>query len=77
MLEEKKEDKRILHGRNGKEHQLPELPDIHVDDLCEETRTVYEFNGCYWHGHTCILFRDTPTTCGGCTLAEPCLACSK
>jgi len=40
MLEEK-ESKRILHWRNGKERQLPELPDIHVDGLCEETCTVY------------------------------------
>jgi G:T-mismatch repair DNA endonuclease (very short patch repair protein) len=70
MLEEKKEGTRILHGRNGKECQLPEQPDIHVDGLCEETRTVYEFNGCYWHGHTCMAFRDTPTACGGDTLAQ-------
>jgi len=35
MHEEK--DKRILHGRNGKEHQMPEPPDICVDDLCKET----------------------------------------
>ena len=70
MLAEKKEGKRILHGRNGKECQLPEQPDIHVDCLCEETRTVYEFNGYYWHGHTCMAFRDTPTACGGDTLAQ-------
>jgi G:T-mismatch repair DNA endonuclease (very short patch repair protein) len=53
MLEEKKEGKRILHGRNGKERQLPELPDLRVEGLCEVTRTVYEFNGCHWHGHAC------------------------
>jgi hypothetical protein len=28
LLEERKECKRILHGRNGKERRLPELPDI-------------------------------------------------
>jgi hypothetical protein len=44
LKEEKKRDQRILHGRNGKERQLPELPRIHVDGLCEETRTVFEFN---------------------------------
>jgi hypothetical protein len=60
MQEERKEGNRILHGRNGKEWQLPELPRIHVDGLCEETRTVYEFKGCYLHGHTCQPFRDMP-----------------
>jgi G:T-mismatch repair DNA endonuclease (very short patch repair protein)/uncharacterized Zn-finger protein len=70
MLEEKKGGKRILHGRNGKERQLPELPDIRVDGLCEETRIVYEFNSCHWHGHTCMRFRDLPTACGDGSLAE-------
>ena len=65
-----KEGKRSLHGRNGKERQLPKLPDIHVDGFCEETRTMYEFMGCYWHGHTCMAFRDRLTACGGDTLAE-------
>ena len=41
LMQEEKEDKRILHEKNGKERQLSELPDICVDDLCEETRTVY------------------------------------
>ena len=41
-----KEGKMILHGRNGKERQLPERPDICVDGLCEVTRTVYVFVGC-------------------------------
>jgi hypothetical protein len=35
-----KEGKRILHGRNGKECQLPVLSDIRVDGICEETRTM-------------------------------------
>jgi hypothetical protein len=29
------------------ERLFPELPVIGTDGLCEETRTVYEFNGCY------------------------------
>jgi hypothetical protein len=41
LREEKKRGKRILHGRNGKERQLPELPGIRVDGLCEETRTSF------------------------------------
>jgi len=41
-----KEGKTILHGRKGKERQLSELPDIRVDGLCDDTRTVYGFIGC-------------------------------
>jgi hypothetical protein len=73
--------KRIQHGRKGKERQLPELPRIHVDGLCEETRTVLEFNGCYHHEHTCMPFIDMPIACGGGTLGEgtrtPCFAWSE
>jgi hypothetical protein len=37
----------IRHGRNGRECRLPELPNFSVNDFCAETKTVYEFNGCY------------------------------
>ena len=70
LLEEKEEGKRILHGRNGKELRLTELPNIRVGVLFKETRTVYEFNGCYWHGRTCMPFRELPIAFGGGTLAE-------
>jgi hypothetical protein len=70
LFEEKKEDKRILHGKNGKQRWFGELPDIRVDGLCEETRTVCEFNGCSQHGHTCVPFRDLPAACGCDTLVE-------
>jgi G:T-mismatch repair DNA endonuclease (very short patch repair protein) len=70
LLEEKREGTRILHGRKGKERRLPELSNIRVDGLCEETRIVYEFNGCYWQGHTCIPFPELLIKCGGGTLAE-------
>jgi hypothetical protein len=59
----------ILHGRNGGEHKLPELPNLSVDRFCAETKTVYEFKGCYWHVHACQPFRDVPTVAGD-TLAE-------
>jgi hypothetical protein len=59
----------ILHGRNGPEYRLPELPNLSVDGYFAETKTLYEFNGCYWHGHTCQPFRDV-TTMAGDTLAE-------
>jgi G:T-mismatch repair DNA endonuclease (very short patch repair protein) len=32
-----------------------------VDGYCAETRTVYEFLGCFFHGHTCQPYRDIPT----------------
>jgi hypothetical protein len=25
-----------------------------MDGLCEQMRTLYEFKGCHWHGHTCM-----------------------
>jgi G:T-mismatch repair DNA endonuclease (very short patch repair protein) len=51
----------ILHGRNGREYRLPELPQMSVDGFCAETKTVYEFFGCYWHGNSCLPFRDVST----------------
>jgi len=51
----------ISHGRNGREFRLPELRNLSVDGYCHETRKVYEFNGCFWHGHTGLTFRDVAT----------------
>jgi len=31
---------------------------IPVDGFCEETKTIYQFFGCYWHGHQCALNVD-------------------
>jgi G:T-mismatch repair DNA endonuclease (very short patch repair protein) len=60
----------IRHGGNGRESRLPELPHLKLDSYCEETQTVYEFNGCYWHGCPCSqILRDVPTIHEG-TLAE-------
>ena len=70
LLEERRTGKKFLHGRNGKERQLPELPNIRVDGFSEATRAVYEFNGCYYHGHTCQPFRELPIACGGGNLTE-------
>jgi hypothetical protein len=60
---------KILHARTGRQFRLPELPHLSVDGYCAETKTVYEFLGCFWHGHTCLPFRDVPTM-GGDTLCE-------
>ena len=46
----------IRHEFNGKEKRLGrrQLP---VDGWCQATQTVYQFHGCWWHGHTCHLNR--------------------
>ncbi|GFG30839.1 hypothetical protein Cfor_11736 [Coptotermes formosanus] len=43
----------IRHGRNCRQYRLPELPHLKLDGYCDETRTVYEFNGRYCHGCPC------------------------
>jgi len=55
----------ILHLRNG----LPELPHFSVELFCQETKTVYQFFVCYYHGHTCQPYSDV-TAIRGDTLAE-------
>ena len=42
-----KEDLYIQHVRNGGEKRFG---DYSLDGYCEETRTAYEFQGCFWHG---------------------------
>jgi G:T-mismatch repair DNA endonuclease (very short patch repair protein) len=66
---EQTDDCRILHDRNGREYRLPELPFYSVDGYCVETRTVYEFVGCFQHSCKFRPFRDIPTLAGD-TLAQ-------
>ena len=42
-----KEDLYIQHVRNGGEKRVGHYS---LDGYCEETNTVYEFQGCFWHG---------------------------
>ena len=42
-----KEDLYIRHVRNGGEKRVGHYS---LDGYCEETNTVYEFQGCFWHG---------------------------
>jgi len=60
---------RIQHARNSREFRPPEFPHYSVDGYCAETRTIYEFLGCY-HGCKCQPFRDVKTMASGETLAE-------
>ena len=52
---EKTDGCQIHYARNGREYKPPELPHYSVDGYCRETRTVYEFLGCYYHGYTASL----------------------
>ena len=37
----------IRHQVNGREKRIGKLP---VDGWCAQTRTAYQFHGCFWHG---------------------------
>ena len=43
----------IQHAINGGEQQVTLLTGqkILVDGLCMKTNTVYQFHGCFYHGH--------------------------
>jgi len=66
---EKTDGVKITHCRNGREYRFPEMPRFSVDGYCPETHTIYEFFGCYYHGHTCQPLRYV-TTLRGDTLAK-------
>ena len=44
--------KAIKTGLNSKEVRIGRHG-LLVDGFCDETKTVYQFHGCYWHGHGC------------------------
>ncbi|XP_071805255.1 uncharacterized protein [Asterias amurensis] len=48
----KVEGRKIQHKGNAREKRIGPTR-IRVDGYCKETNTVYEFHGCYWHGHRC------------------------
>lgn len=51
---------RIRHARNAGEYRIPNSR-YTVDGYDEETNTVYEFQGCFWHGcRTCYPNRTEP-----------------
>jgi len=60
----------IQHARDGREYITPEFPHYSVDSYCAETRTIYEFLGCYYHGCKCQPFRDVKTLASGETVVE-------
>ena len=40
----------VLHARNTPDRKEVKLHGRKVDGYCAATNTVYEFNGCFWHG---------------------------
>ena len=51
---------RIRHARNAGEYRIPNSR-YTVDGYDEETNTVYEFQGCFFHGcRTCYPNRTEP-----------------
>ena len=57
----------IRHQVNGREKRIGKLP---VDGWCAETRTAYQFHGCYFHGCTNCYEPQETNTLNGKTMAE-------
>lgn len=53
----------IQHGENGKEFAIQNT-NYKADGYCEETNTIYEFHGDYWHGNP---DKFNPTDTNKCT----------
>ena len=51
----------LKHARNGLEYGLPELPHFSVGGYFLETKTIYDYFGCHFHGHPCQTFRAVVT----------------
>ena len=56
----------IRHQVNGREKRIGKLP---VDGWCAETRTAYQFHGCYFHGCTNCYEPQETNTLNGKTMA--------
>merc|ERR1712147_236665 len=51
----KSENINIQHAENGGEYRINNFK---VDGYDRANNTVYEFHGCFWHGHLCHLNAD-------------------
>ena len=56
----------IRHQVNGRDKRIGKLP---VDGWCAETRTAYQFHGCYFHGCTNCYEPQETNTLNGKTMA--------
>jgi hypothetical protein len=52
--EEKKNNISILHAGNGNQYKI-QGTNFRVDGYCEETNTIYEFYGDYFHGNPLVF----------------------
>ena len=57
----------IRHQANGREKRIGKLP---VDGWCAETRTAYQFHGCYFHGCTNCYEPQETNALNGKTMAK-------
>ena len=57
----------IRHQANGREKRIGKLL---VDGWCAETRTAYQFHGCFWHGCPKCYDQNETNSVNGKTMAE-------
>ena len=51
----------IVHAHSQGEHRIGRYP---VDGFDLQSKTIFEFKGCYWHGHRCTTNTHTNERCG-------------
>jgi len=52
--------RKIIHAGNGREMYLPRVPNVKVFGYCQETKEVFEYLGCFWHGCLCMPNQNKP-----------------
>jgi len=69
---EKKLGISLQHAESGGEYRIPLANGKHykVDGYCEETKTIYEFHGDYYHGNPAIYAPETINTTVNKTMGE-------
>ena len=50
----------IRHKFNSKEKRIGQRQ-LPVDGWCAKTNTIYQFHGCFWHGHECMTEKGITT----------------
>ena len=58
----------IQHALNGGEYNIPNVGK--VDGFCKATNTIYEFQGCFWHGCEKCYTKDTINPCNQMEMGE-------
>ena len=63
------ENSNIQHMFNKHEKRVG-YRQIPVDGFCRESNTVYQFHGCYFHGHQCVLNKKDYNVTKGCSMTD-------